>query len=1181
MYHQNDFIMYRQRFLTIVVFLCLLVVSAAGQTQEVKLTMSFKNESLHSVFMRLEKATSYKLLFSYDDIKTYTVNGKIKDASFEEMLGYVLKDKPLTYKINGRLVSVIALKRGGNQHGKHEMERFGGHVYYESDRSPVVGAQVKVVGTDIIAVTDLEGAFTFNYLIDTQSRVQISYIGMKTVTVPAKADMRVYMKEDNLTINEVVITGYQTIDKRKLTSAVTSVSAEDVFRPDVTSIDKMLEGKIPDLMFSSNSGEVGTTPRLRIRGTSTLIGNREPLWVLDGIVLQDPVNVSTEELNNPDYINRIGNAIAGINPQDIERIDVLKDASATALYGAKAANGVIVITTKKGHVGRPIVRYNGMVTYKRRPRYTDSNIDLMNSQERIDFSRDLFNSGYRFSESTNLIGYEGLLKQYYQGAIDRETFTTQTRMLEATNTDWFKILTQDALSTQHTVSLSGGSDRMRYYTSLGYTNEEDVIKGSDNKRYTLSMKLDATLNKIFSVQMNLLGSVSDKNYISDDISPLNYAYETSRAIPAYNSDGSLYYYQKGATPTTSYDYNVLNEIANSSNSQKGTNINASLTLNARFTDYLKASIIGSIQTSTTDQEQWWGEQSWYVASLRQSNYGEAPVSGDDSTSTLPFGGELTTNHVRSNAYMLRTQLDFNKYLGQTNHHNISASVGFELNSTKYDGYYSVNRGYYKDRGKQFSSISLTDYPAYATWLESNYPTITDNLTNLISGYATVSYSYRNFFTLNANARIDGSNKFGDRSNEKLLPIWSVSGNYNLSEHSFLKKDWIDMIMLKMSYGYQGNMLEGQSPQMIITQKPMDTLYNELVSELAVYPNPNLRWEKTNSFNAGLEMSFFNRRLQLEGNVYYKKTSDAFLTKDISSVNGVEEYVVNSGEITNYGYSIAVTAVPVRLKDFSWVFATSFSKVFNKLNTQPGQEQYELDDFLNGTALINGEPVGTFYSYKFVGLSPNDGSPIFDTMEDRQDELASLTKYEFYTSILGKSGSREPTMSGSLNNTLTYKNWRLNLLFNYSLGSKIRLLKLYNSFDPVYNVNREFVNHWTQPGDEAYTNIPFPTTTSTPWSTGTGDIPAIGTSTWTMYNYGSQRVVSGDYLKLATMSLTYEFPVALISKLNLSRLALSLTGNNLYTLCSSKLKGQTPQQSGFAEVQLTDRPSFTLGIDISF
>ncbi|MCM1094200.1 MAG: SusC/RagA family TonB-linked outer membrane protein [Lachnospiraceae bacterium] len=1167
----------------VIAVLCLLMMPAlVFAATKGKVTLRLNDAPMIEALEKVEEQTDYKLSFSHDEVAHYRVTCNIKDKSVKDALKEIFKATPLTFEIEKEFITIFRSNRTDGQLALLRNSTAIGEVL-DRDGNPLVGVTVMTPDGKHGTATDTDGKFRVTLPAGNSGKLVFSYIGMKKATALwSGMPLHIVMNDDETTLDDVVVTGYQTIDRRKLTSAITSVKAEDIYRPDATSIDAMLEGRIPDLMFTSNSGEVGTVPRLRIRGTSTLIGNREPLWVVDGIVLQDPVNVSPEELNNPDYVNRIGNAISGINPQDIDRIDVLKDASATALYGAKAANGVIVITTKKGHEGKAVVRYSGQVTYKLRPRYTDSKINLMNSQERIDFSRDLFNNGYRFGQNTNMIGYEGLLKQYYQGEIDYATFVGETQRLERVNTDWFDILTRDAISTSHTASLSGGNSNMRYYASLGYTNEEDVIRGNSNKRYTASMKLDANLSRIFSVQLNILGNVNNRDYVMDEINPLNYAYNTSRAIPAYDEDGELYYYKKGATPINSYNYNVLNEIANSSNKQRSQSLNVSAIVNARFTDWLKASVIGNIQSSTTNMEQWWGEKSNHVAILRTSEYGVNPPTGTNSKSELPFGGELTTNNVRSNSYMVRAQLDFNKYIGSTNRHNISASVGFEMNSTQYDANLNTERGYYKDRGKQFTSIELSDYPDYAKWLEKNFPTITDNRTNLLSAYATVSYNFRDLFTVNANARVDGSNKFGDRSNDKLLPIWSVSANYNISEHPFLRHEWIDIVMLKFSYGYQGNMLENQSPQMIIQQKPMDTLYGEMVSNLAVYPNPKLRWEKTSSFNAGLEFSLFNRRLQFEGSVFHKKTSDAFLLKDISSVNGVTQYVVNSGDITNYGYSAAITAVPVRIRDFNWILSTSVSKIFNKVKTLPGQEQYELDDFLNGTALIEGAPIGTFYSYKFKGLDPTNGSAIFDTMEDRQDELAGLTKYEFYTSILEKSGSREPTISGSINNTFTYKNWRLNLLLNYSLGSKVRLLKLYgSSFDPANNVNREFVNHWRYPGDEKFTDIPAPGDVDFPWSTGHGNFPAVGYDSWSMYNYGNQRVVSGDYLKIAMISLTYEFPTVLTNKLRLSRLALSCTANNLHTFCSSRLKGQTPQQSGFSEVQLTDRPSFTMGLDISF
>lgn len=254
---------------------------------------------------------------------------------------------------------------------------------------------------------------------------------MKTQTIPYKGqDLTIVMEEDSQEMEEVVVTGYQVINKKKSTSAITSVKMDDIMIPGATSIDQMLEGRVSDMILMTNSGEVGVAPKIRIRGTSTLVGNREPLWVVDGIIVQDPVPISSEELNDPDYINRIGNAIAGLNPQDIERLDILKDAAATALYGTKAANGVIVITTKKGRVGDPIISYNMTTTFRQRPRYTDRKINVMNSRERIQLSRELFDQHYVYNGSVNPVGYEGLLNDLYNGKLTDTQFSQEVANLK-------------------------------------------------------------------------------------------------------------------------------------------------------------------------------------------------------------------------------------------------------------------------------------------------------------------------------------------------------------------------------------------------------------------------------------------------------------------------------------------------------------------------------------------------------------------------------------------------------------------------------------------------------------------------------------------------------------------------------------------------------------------------------
>ncbi len=1148
-----------------------------------KVTMDLVQVPLKDFFNAVKAQTGLNFIMKSSGKNDLRVTVKANDKTASDVLTTTLHQIGCMYEVENGYVTVYDMPKGNEK--PLATRHLTGYVT-DTDGQALPGSVIKIKGTRQGTVSNEEGYYDFTVPNEAITLV-FSYVGMsdKEVTYAGRGDVKKNVTlRSNTDIEEVVVTGYNMVERRKLTSSVTTLKAEDIMRPGISNIDQLLEGKVPDMIFMSNSGEVGTVPRLRIRGTSTLIGNREPLWVLDGVVLQDPVNVSPEELNDPDYVNRIGNAIAGINPQDIERIDVLKDASATALYGAKAANGVIVVTTKRGHVGKPVVRYNMTASLKFRPRYTDNKIDLMNSRERVDFSKYLLKNNYNYGNNPDLVGYEYLMQQFFLGAIDYNEVIRQTSILETTNTDWFKELTRDAFSTSHSVSLSGGSENARYYGSLSYTRDNDVIRGNKNERYTMAMNVDARLSSVFSTQFGITANVNKRQYNQESLNPLDYAYNTSRVIPAYTTDGEYSFYRRNYG-TSYYDFNILNELDNSYNRQEGNSIQAKFILDANITSWLKAKLTAAYQVSATDLDSWWGENTFYAASLRTTDYGVTPVSGEDSQSYMPFGGELTQNRYRDNNYMARLQFDFNKMLDANKYHNLSASVGAELSSDRYKGTVQTHRGYYENRGKQFAEVDFSDYPYYQDWMRYNgHPTITDNLTNLASLYALVSYSYKDYFTISANTRIDGSNKFGDRSNEKLLPIWSLSANYNLSEHKFFKRDWIDFLMVKASYGYQGNMLDGQSPQMIIKQLPMDALYGELVSQLDVYPNPNLRWEKTTSWNAGLSFSVLNRRLQFEGEVYYKKTKDAFLLKDISSVNGVNSYYVNSGNITNKGYSLSVTAVPVRLKDFDWTLSTSFSKVFNELQTLPGQDQYELDDYLNGRALISDKPVGTFYSYKFLGLSPKDGRPIFDDGEEHAGELVNLTKNAFYTSILEESGSREPTMSGTINNTLHYKQWRLNAVLNYSFGNKVRLLRLFQSsiITPTDNVNKALTAHWSKPGDELTTNIPNPITISQPhWSARNQNLPTIANYLYDEYNYSNHRVVSGNYLKMATLSLTYEFDKTLIKQLGLTRLALNLTGTNLFTLCSSELKGQTPQQSGFSDIQLTDRPQYTFGLDISF
>lgn len=832
-------------------------LQAAGYSQDSRFNLKKNDVLLTEVLQELQQQSEYRFFYQKDIFQQADrVNVDMKNVSLRQILDEVLIRHGFSYEMIDKVITIRKI-----QQQKTAGRKITG-IVMDTRKQSLPGVTVLLKGTALGVVTDKEGRFNIEIPETDPIVLVFSFVGMKKqeVTYTGQEDIQVVMEEEVTEMDEVVITGYQVIDRKKLTSAITSVKAEDIMIPGVNSIDQMLEGRIPDLMLTTNSGEVGVVPRLRIRGTSTLVGNREPLWVVNGVVVNDPVPLDSDVLNDPDYVNRIGNAIAGLNPQDIQRIDVLKDAAATTLYGTRAANGVIVITTKKGHVGKPVVRYNMTTTYKRRPRYSDRKIDLMNSKERIDLSRELAAASYLYPSDMSIVGYEYLLQQLYAGVIDDEQFAIEVKKLENNNTDWFDILTEDAFSHNHTLSISGGSDQLRYYSSVGYTKDNDVIKGQGISRYTGNLSLESDLTKWLKASMDFNANISERNYEQSAVGSVNYAYTTSRAIAAYEEGGDLSYYQKRYNSFYRYDFNILNERANSYTKQENSGFDLTSRLIFRFTDWLNGDVLFNYAVSNADNEDYWGESTYHVACIRKSNYGVAAPSDSE----LPYGGELSEQNTRNKTYSLRAQLNLNKYFGEEEKHNINGALGYEMSSSRYKGYQNTSRGYYADRGKNFTSVGASDYSKYTAWVMNNQPKITDNLTNLIGAYLTLIYSYRNLFSLNANMRYDGSNKFGSRSNEKLLPVWAVSSSFNLAELPALSADWLNFLAIKMSYGYQGNMLDGQTPVLLLKNNPRDSYYNKFTSSVASYPNPELNWEKTGSFNTGLELAVLDNRIQISG-----------------------------------------------------------------------------------------------------------------------------------------------------------------------------------------------------------------------------------------------------------------------------------------------------------------------------
>ena len=1093
------------------------------------------------------------------------------------------------------------------------------HVVYgmvfDKTGEPLVGANVRVtLGRKVwTAQTDSKGAYRVKLPAGTSTAglsISASYLGMKRQTKSGRSNVAHYdfmLDDHSQSLGEAVVTGYGTISTREKTSAITSLKMEEILMPGMTSLEQALEGRVPDMVFMQNSGEVGATARMRIRGTSTLIGNREPLWVLDGIPLSDPVDVTNEQLNDPDYINYIGNAISGINPQDIERVDVLKDAAATALYGTRAANGVIVVTTKKGEPGPPRITYNSQLKYTARPRYSDRDIYLMNSQERVQFGQELMNLHYTFPNHMTMVGYEGAYHRFVTGQTDYNGFLAEVQRAETVNTDWFKLLTHDTFNHNHTVALSGGSETARYYASLGYNREEGVQLHHNNDRYTASLNMQTRIAKVIQANIRLNANVQKKTQLPGEIDLLGYAYGTTRALPAFNNDGSYFFYQRHAynvgtdkNEQYKYAYNILNEIENAEKLYSSNGIMAALDLTYRFKTLLDLTLTTSYQRTHSDNSTWFGEKSNYAAQLRNAEYGQAPIPGDYGLSDMPYGGVYNTGTNVNENFTLRAQANFRHALGEKKQHLLSASLGYEMNVSNTDGFSENTRGFFKSRGLKYVNMTAEEmnrFPKYASWVAHNHPTLRADKTHRLSGYAIFSYSYGSLFSLSANTRFDASNKFGSRSNEKFLPVWSASGMLNLKSLLLRQYDAVSDLRLRTSFGKTGNMVDNQTPNLLLRQESLDTYYGENVAKVDALPNPYLRWEQTDQWNVGVDASLFDYRLTVGVDAYYKHTKDAFDNTLVSPFNGVENYVMNGSDITNSGFSINLSAYLLKTRDWSWLVSANYSVVYNSINTKTANK-YKIEKYLNGTAIMDGKSIGTFYSYNFIGLDPQNGLPLFDDYRDRQHLLEGQPLDRIMERVGVVSGSREPNFAGSFYSTLRYQQWSLSASFNYALGNKIRKFALYKDvLDGVSsenNVRKEFTHRWRKPGDERHTQLPSLISPSDPafgdnryhWSAATPaatqGFEAFADNYWMMYDNSNARVVSGSYLRLSNLALRYQFTRKQLKGLPFSNLAFDAAMTNVFTLKSSALEGQDPTQSGFSlQTSLSLRPSFTFGLRVSF
>ena len=905
-----------------------------------------------------------------------------------------------------------------------------------------------------------------------------------------------------------------------------------------------------------------------------------------------------------DRVNLIGNAISGLNPEDIERIDVLKDASSTALYGTKAANGVIVITTKRGKKGMPSIRYSTSMSFIGRPCYDD--LFLMNSSERIEVSEEIYKRGLQFvGFSPTNAGFEGALYQLYNGMIDQKQFNQEVKEMKELNTDWFDLLFRNSFSHQHTFSLSGANDRVDYYFSAGYANQQGSSLKENSERFSFMSNLGFKISDKFRATVMLGASVSTTNRPTVDL--FEYAYNTSRAIPAYNADGSCFFYDysagvmDGPNFTIPLIYNVFNELHYSGSKNKIRSINTNINLDYKFTSWLSASAVLSYNSSASEGEIWYDERTYKVATYRKLPYGfdrkqlTNLSNYMNNVCELPFGGILNSSSNGGDSFTARVSFNINKSFNEV--HSLSLLGGLDLQSQKSTGISEEIWGYLPERGKNFVFLDkLDEWPNAARRMLQMKPTIIDATTNSIAYYASFAYAYKGKYVMSANIRGEGSNKLGEQA--RFLPIWSFSGRWNVTDEYFMDPllNVLSSLAIRASYGIQANVTEAHNPNMIISVGSLDSKSEEYYATLSSLPNEGLKWEKTNSFNIGIDFDLFKGKLSGSFEYFHKKSKDQLLPLQVTSTNGDKMVTINGGDLTNKGWDLVLALTPIRTENFEWRLSFNTSKVYNEVFTT-AEQSVTYEQYLNGSLVRDGYALNTFYSYRFGGLD-NKGIPIFLGLEDHDEEgnVIITTQEEALRSALVCSGKREPDLSGGLSMGFQYKNLSINSTFTLQLGSKIRLNELYQGNDfklpyPGQNMSSDFVKRWRKPGDEKYTNIPTLTdelyTVRGVYTGGENPINKtdimnnVSSNYWQMYNNADMRVVSGNFLRCNSISLSYSFNSDLVKKLYLKSLSLSFGVSNPFVVKAKGLQGRDPEQLTIGSGTVPPQQTYSFSMNVTF
>jgi TonB-linked SusC/RagA family outer membrane protein len=1133
---------------------------ATGFSQR-RITLPAAEITYRQLFEQVRDQTGYIVMYSNDMLNR---DDKVKvdyhRVPVDEVLDAVLSPRGLGHETDGEFILIVKKQRPSSQ-----VERviIRGKVS-DATGASLPGVTVRVKGTARGVATDHEGRFQITIEKGERVTLVFSFIGMKEkeIALAGETTLDVVMEDEISEMGEIIITGYQRVERRKLTSSISHVNMDDLKGINQPNIDKLLQGQVPGMMIMSTSGAPGAVPQIRVRGTSTISGNAQPLWVVDGIILDDPVNASVDDiLTNR---NLIASGIGGVNIDDIESINVLKDAAATAIYGTRAANGVIVIASKKGVAGKTRVNYSGSITIGERPRVEDAY--MMNSKERIDVNLEMIRRG-AFTATSTYAGQYGTVtdfERYFIDVQDRkitwEEFEQKVKQLEEVNTDWFKYLFRDAVTHRHSLGVSGGNEKTTFYLSGSYTDEQATARKVGMQTYTGAVKVYTRLRENLRVGGMLdVNARENKSFFAQDSreNPYEWAIYTTRAHNAYDENGNFNHMY-----INDLKFNFLENREQAWRASKSFGVKGTIDLEWRLIPEIAFNSLFSFTRQNTSEEDVATEDSYFVRARKKDlwyivDYTSVPYWND--------GGYRKFRSSNNSSLTFRNQLSYMQTLA--GEHRFDVMIGQEIRTSNYEVETTEIYGYAHDRGhQQIPQYALQEYLGRPAWTQDV------NKTAALSWYGTAGYSFRDRYTISINGRVDGSNRFGIKTNDLFQPLWAVGANYQIKEEEFMKEiKWIDYLTLRASYGTQGNVASQAYSSLVATIGRVDPEKNENYLTISAPKNPNLKWEKNYTTNVAIEFGILKRRLSGIIEYYHKKGVDMLGNKQVSRVSGFSSIQVNWASILNRGWEFSFNSVNIDARGFRWTSRLTAGYNYNEVLDVYSVPTYSLLTNAQRTdysaAAVVGKPINGLWSYEFAGLNAQ-GRPMFYNGKNVLDEQGNPTE-ERATVITGMnnidalvySGSTMPTWQGGLTNAIHYKNFTLSALLIGNFGNIIRLRSLTTDYDfafpaPGQNLSKELAYRWREPGDEERTNIPV--LEVDPWEASiTYPYPASAQ----MYNNSDIRTVKGNFVRLQNLSLAYDWSSQFLREAGIQNIRLMAQGYNLRAWHSSKLKGQDPEATG--------------------